>query len=1411
MNGDFSRTTFDSVSDYSDVLFQQGRVVTDADLNEQGAIARHRAERTTEDLVGHCGAPVGDAGFAVEPGVAALAVHALTVTDFIVAGEDGVVLKVAGTTITRITAAVPIGHHLRGVHCSSQSGGLAVGDSGTLLNVTLGASPTASEIASGVTAHLRAVQMVNATKAFAVGDDATILAISNLTTTPTVARIPAPVGVTAALRGVHFVSETKGYAVGDRGTLLAIDTTVNPSVRLIAMPTGIAPNLNAVRFSTATTGLAVGDGGEIIGIAVSGSTITLSSIDPGQGNRVDLLAVAYESGGKAYAVGAQATVLEINGTTVIRENLTGFSADLCSVSFSGASGVAVGRSNKVIALPGLTQLAGLTLPATSLIIKPGRIYVDGVSADRATAATLLNQPDLPVAGPLDPNKKYLVYLDVWDRLITHLQDPKLRDVALGGADTAARAQTLAQVKAMPVTASVPNCKPDFQPWNDMVAPASSRLRARVQPQPAGTSACEVAATAGYRRLENQLYRVEIHKKGKLGDATFKWSRENGSVVFPVAEINIDATTTTTTRATVHLGNRGRDDHLGLKIEGWVEILDEDLRLAGNPGPLMRYKMDGNDPMEIVLEGPVPQSTIASLNGKRGLHIRRWDHVASTDSTGALSAAGDVLLVEGVWLDLEDGVQVFFEAGKDYRSGDYWQVPARTITGDIEWPDDDHGAPAALPPAGVTHHYCCLAMVEVKADGSIEKISDCRNLFPAVTQLINLLYVGGDGQEGLAGKALSRKLQVRVMNGGLPVPDAKVSFTVESGGGQTSAVTAEGNGIFSCNWTLGGVGQPQAVRAELHDVAGEGVAGQLIRFTATIQAESLEYVSGDGQEGMPGDTLRPLIVRVVDAAGIPIANASVTFTVAGGGSVSSPSASTNGVGIAQIQWTLGGTEHRQQVIAKLSAPPAVSEKNIIFNANLSTAAKVQYTPPQDCPDLADKTDVQAALDALCRRPAAGGSCRATVGEGGEFLTIAEALAHLIEEKKTDVCLCLLPGDHVLQSLDPKPRGIRLAISGCGAGTRLGTGKDAKKPTLATHFTLPSAITFAGFSSIEFSNLDVLALVPIVFIECGQVVLDRLTVSGVAVTEQKFPLIFATSASRIVLHGCQCSAFTPADLKAVASLDRSAASAPKDTPGVGELFQQLRLSEFSEYAETLVAMLLKLPLEERRKYAEAVAKAIEKVTLPQPVKDGFNAVVEAILQSAEKTEPFRIFGALLEARALLGLHGEACVLGVNSRVISLALANNRFEGKVSLYGVPGTTTLERNMNDATRKLLSGSPMVGSIELSSNTFGQLVAGNEVDEWLGGSGGVTVKRSAHLWDNVFARTDNELLARTCNILSSSFARQIEKPLIGMTCMALRIAAMANASLSWDAEQGLSKFVCWRGTLSPKAKVLNDIRFDER
>src|SRR5205823_5129384 len=64
---------------------------------------------------------------------------------------------------------------------------------------------------------------------------------------------------------------------------------------------------------------------------------------------------------------------------------------------------------------------------------------------------------------------------------------------------------------------------------------------------------------------------------------------------------------------------------------------------------------------------------------------------------------------------------------------------------IEWPQDNQGDSVALPPQGITHHFCRLGIVTVNPLASVEFI-DCRCLWPALTNVPRLFYVSGDGQE-----------------------------------------------------------------------------------------------------------------------------------------------------------------------------------------------------------------------------------------------------------------------------------------------------------------------------------------------------------------------------------------------------------------------------------------------------------------------------------------------------------------------------------------------------------------------------------------------------------------------------------------------------------------------------------------
>ena len=55
------------------------------------------------------------------------------------------------------------------------------------------------------------------------------------------------------------------------------------------------------------------------------------------------------------------------------------------------------------------------------------------------------------------------------------------------------------------------------------------------------------------------------------------------------------------------------------------------------------------------------------------------------------------------MELEDGVQIEFDGGT-FAVGDYWLIPARTLTGRVEWPRTGTATSVFEAPHGTVHHY-----------------------------------------------------------------------------------------------------------------------------------------------------------------------------------------------------------------------------------------------------------------------------------------------------------------------------------------------------------------------------------------------------------------------------------------------------------------------------------------------------------------------------------------------------------------------------------------------------------------------------------------------------------------------------------------------------------------------------------
>lgn len=365
----------------------------------------------------------------------------------------------------------------------------------------------------------------------------------------------------------------------------------------------------------------------------------------------------------------------------------------------------------------------------ALNISPGRIYVQGILCENDQALALTAQSDLPqrngnLAGFTLPaqNGIYLAYLDVWRRHLTAIDDPEIREKALGGPDTATRTKVVWQVRLVRVGNLGANaeCSQFGASWKPTEATSDGTLIARPQASSASAGPCVLPPTAGFRRLENQLYRVEVHRGGARAQASFKWSRDNGSVLTDITQIN--------SSTSVNVGNTGRDEVLGFARDQWVEAIDDRMELHEQKGELVQIDTVNSSTGVITFKAATP---LPALDQARHPKLRRWDQSGATATANGVGMSAS-------FLPLEDGIEVQF-SNNTFRAGDYWLIPARTAinteTGSIEWPRDAvTGQPLAVLPHGVPHHYCPLALVDFDGNAFTALKSDCRELFPPLTDI-----------------------------------------------------------------------------------------------------------------------------------------------------------------------------------------------------------------------------------------------------------------------------------------------------------------------------------------------------------------------------------------------------------------------------------------------------------------------------------------------------------------------------------------------------------------------------------------------------------------------------------------------------------------------------------------------------
>jgi hypothetical protein len=191
-----------------------------------------------------------------------------------------------------------------------------------------------------------------------------------------------------------------------------------------------------------------------------------------------------------------------------------------------------------------------------ITVGPGTYYLGGWRLTLDEAVELGKQPEWLDVPALPQTNQGLVTLLVTEQSVSAVEDQALREVALGGPDSAARSRLIQQFPLIPVEAD--DCasaaaivSKELAAAGVTVDPASGQLLNEARlivgfvKDPAPTDPCTPAAAGGYLGADNQLIRITViaynaaKRAGKL-----LWGRNNASFVYRVSTASATPTVLT---------------------------------------------------------------------------------------------------------------------------------------------------------------------------------------------------------------------------------------------------------------------------------------------------------------------------------------------------------------------------------------------------------------------------------------------------------------------------------------------------------------------------------------------------------------------------------------------------------------------------------------------------------------------------------------------------------------------------------------------------------------------------------------------------------------------------------------------------------------------------------------------------
>jgi hypothetical protein len=931
LGGDITRSTFGRKKHYRRVRMQQGRVQVDADWNEQVDIDVHHEKTFLDDIAGSSGTPVdsvtgyGD-GFKIapiqaQPGAPGTATAAAPAVPTLVDASTGTGVV---TPFTPVSYLVMKGrYYVDGILCENEDT-ISVDQQpdlpldGTQQNNPIPSAPGIfvayldvwdRELTCIEDPLIREVALLGpdtATRSKTVWQ-VKLVSVAQLPTPPAtpVAGQPAlSLSPTLGAEGTPFTATGSGFAAGEKVTLSLVAGGVSRNLTTAqSSPTTdgngsftatfLVPRLPEGQCTITAVGSTAND-------QASASLMVISCGDYNQPWQ-DFLA-QHESTGtiRARAIPPQPTAEPC--ILPPEAGFTGLENQLYRVEVHSA-GIVLGPSTPLYRLYNAGNRHHFyTISASE---RDNAISTLGYADEGTACYVFASDPHVPGSTPM-----YKLYnTSTGDYFYTTSAGERDNAIANFGYSDGG-------VACYVFSSNVLGTSPLYRLYNPTTRDHFYTISA---------SERDNATSLGYATEGTACYVFASDPQASLAQLlpTFKWSRDNGTVLARVTAID-------ETNSVLTVSGTGKDGNLGFAGEPgqapvWVEVTSDSLELWNEAGSLAELKDVGPDTLTFDPTTATTPVTNASYPQGAGPKVRRWDCSPAPCAINSPDNYG--------YLQLEDGVEVRFESGT-YHAGDYWVIPARTATANVEWPQEtnpvnwgnitlptspnqdastlmdylvetygvnwiegspfvQNGAnpgevdisgsghslaltmnpgstqvaiavdgaaiatipvlsqsgslmlqcllPSALLAKGIEHHYERLAVLQCETTGAMTELADCRELFPALTDVPRLAYVSGDGQTASPGGSLPFPLMAAA-------PLGRVRFTVVVGSGtlsdpQTGAtaqgpgaildVSPDGDGVASCNWTLDASMQAQRVEADLLDLDGSITERQPLYFNASF--------------------------------------------------------------------------------------------------------------------------------------------------------------------------------------------------------------------------------------------------------------------------------------------------------------------------------------------------------------------------------------------------------------------------------------------------------------------------------------------------------------------------------------------------------------------------------------------------